>query len=100
MVEHLVELMLDEELGGEAGYEEPYQTEESDDADKGDDSLDGGIGDDTLAAAAGDDSLYGGPGQDKLKASGGNDLVEGGPGVDSLYGYAGDDTYEVARETT
>jgi Ca2+-binding RTX toxin-like protein len=52
----------------------------------GDDSIDGGLGDDALYGDEGTDSLLGGQG---------DDFLDGGTGADSMVGGNGDDTYVV-----
>ena len=54
--------------------------------------LDGGAGDDTLAAGDGDDAIVGEDGNDVLEGGAGTDLLWGGAGDDALDGGAGDDT--------
>jgi Ca2+-binding RTX toxin-like protein len=63
--------------------------------------LDGGIGNDTVAAGAGDDVVFGGDDNDKLSGAAGdddllggngNDVIDGGAGADDLSGGNGDDT--------
>ncbi|MDF2621199.1 MAG: Hemolysin-type calcium-binding region [Xanthobacteraceae bacterium] len=67
----------------------------------GDDTLDGGSGDDRLFGGGGDDNLiggfghdqlYGGQGDDLLTSGDGNDLLDGGEGNDQLIASMGDDT--------
>lgn len=67
----------------------------------GNDSLDGGAGDDTLWGNGGNDVLNGGTGDDSLygdfdwrtgQYNVGNDTLNGGDGSDSLYGQDGADT--------
>ncbi|MGF1523105.1 MAG: calcium-binding protein [Leptolyngbyaceae cyanobacterium] len=68
----------------------------------GNDTIDGGEGDDFLRGdpnnqetqgglLGGDDFLEGGSGDDTLAGKGGNDILLGGTGVDVLWGDAGDD---------
>jgi hypothetical protein len=52
----------------------------------------GGAGDDTLNGGAGDDTVTGGGGNDTLNGGAGNDTVTGGGGNDTLNGGAGNDT--------
>jgi Ca2+-binding RTX toxin-like protein len=50
----------------------------------GDNTLNGGAGNDVLVAGAGNDSLHGGDGNDLLIAGPGNDLLDGGQGIDTV----------------
>lgn len=59
---------------------------------QGNDTLRGGVFQDTIYADKGDDSISGGPGNDILYGLDGNDLIRGGKGDDILYGGAGSDT--------
>ena len=61
---------------------------------RGDDTLEGGQGDDTLKGGKGDDTLIGGWGDDTLKGGNGDDTLDGGWGDDTLIGGRGDDTLE------
>lgn len=54
--------------------------------------LTGGTGQDTLEGGDGNDSLTGGGGDDTLKGDDGNDVLTGGAGNDSLKGDRGKDT--------
>jgi Ca2+-binding RTX toxin-like protein len=58
---------------------------------QGDDTLNGGPGNDTIAGAGGADSLSGGPGLDILLGSSGDDTLNGDGGADTLIGDIGDD---------
>ena len=58
----------------------------------GDDTLDGGNGNDAILGLAGDDILDGGNGNDVLDGGGGDDELTGGNGDDMLFGSVGDDT--------
>ena len=58
----------------------------------GNDTLNGGDGDDKLYGAGGNDTLNGGKGNDKLFGGTGNDKLNGGPGTNSYSGGAGNDT--------
>jgi trimeric autotransporter adhesin len=69
--------------------------------------LDGGSGNDLLAARDGADSLFGGTGNDELlgdgdadilKGGAGNDTLDGGTGADIMFGEAGNDIYRYAVE--
>jgi Ca2+-binding RTX toxin-like protein len=53
--------------------------------------LDGGAGDDTLAAGSGSTVLVGGDGNDTLTGGPSRDVLIGGAGTDSLSGNGGDD---------
>ncbi len=57
----------------------------------GDDTLNGGTGNDSLYGAGGADKLLGGDGDDKLFGGAGNDSLAGGKGKDALDGGKGDD---------
>lgn len=52
----------------------------------------GGAGNDTINGGGGNDTIYGGPGNDLLNGNGGNDLIFGGVGNDTINGGAGNDT--------
>ena len=58
----------------------------------GNDTLDGGRGDDFLDGEGGDDVLNGGRGQDDLFGGDGNDMLDGGRGRDEIEGGLGADT--------
>lgn len=58
----------------------------------GDDSLRGDDGDDTLDGGEGADTLVGGDGEDSLVGGGGADSLVGGDDNDLLFGNGGDDT--------
>jgi VCBS repeat-containing protein len=69
----------------------------------GNDTINGGIGHDTLIGGAGNDVLHagtgatlmdGGAGNDTLQAGGGNDTLSGGAGNDSLIAGAGVDVFK------
>lgn len=57
----------------------------------GDDVLDGGDGDDSVEGGEGNDALEGGQGQDTLEGGDGRDTLSGGQGDDRLFGGAGED---------
>jgi serralysin len=57
----------------------------------GNDSRDGGNGNDAILGLAGDDTLTGGNGNDVLDGGGGDDMLTGGNGNDMLFGSFGDD---------
>jgi len=59
----------------------------------GDDILYGQGGNDTLIGGDGNDILYGGAGDDTLFGDAGDDHLYGGPGDDTLIGGAGDDVF-------
>ncbi|MBF0587954.1 MAG: hypothetical protein HQL53_02375, partial [Magnetococcales bacterium] len=61
---------------------------------EGDDELKGGDGDDTLYGNEGDDEMEGGDGDDTLYAGEGDDTMEGGDGNDVMYGGTGNDEME------
>ena len=58
----------------------------------GNDTLDGGNGNDAILGLAGNDTLNGGNGNDVLDGGGGNDGLTGGNGNDLLFGSFGMDT--------
>ena len=60
----------------------------------GDDILDGGADNDTLNGGTGDDTLLGGTGDDVLNGDAGADTLYGGTGSDTLTGGAGEDYLE------
>ena len=71
--------------------------------------IEGGDGNDTLAAGsgntelfggAGDDKLYGGRGDDRLYGESGNDTLVGGAGRDTAFGGAGADVFSRSTEVT
>lgn len=57
----------------------------------GNDTLEGGDGDDLLFGMGGDDQLDGGAGDDILIGGSGNDFLDGGTGEDAIFGGAGND---------
>jgi hypothetical protein len=57
----------------------------------GNDTVDGGTGNDTIYGAGGLDKLTGGDGNDKLFGGGGNDQLSGGKGKDTVDGGTGND---------
>lgn len=59
----------------------------------GDDWIYGGWGNDLLFGGAQDDNLYGQTGRDRLRGGSGEDLLEGGGGADVLDGGSGDDFF-------
>ncbi|MGH0002588.1 calcium-binding protein [Pseudovibrio ascidiaceicola] len=59
--------------------------------DSGDNSSQGGGGDDAVYGLGGDDSLSGGFGDDRLFGGAGDDILNGNQGADTLAGGAGDD---------
>ena len=61
------------------------------DGGRGNDTLEGGEGDDRLIGGAGNDTLEGGEGDDKLIGGAGDDSLDGGAGFDSLAGDKGTD---------
>jgi Ca2+-binding RTX toxin-like protein len=58
----------------------------------GDDTIDGGEGDDYILAGYGDDDVEGGAGEDTVRGEAGNDTLEGGAGKDIVSGDEGNDT--------
>ena len=60
----------------------------------GDDTLQGGTGDDRLYGNDGDDTLQGGTGDDRLYGNDGDDTLQGDDGNDRLYGNDGNDTLQ------
>ena len=63
---------------------------------EGNDSLNGGGGEDYVYGNAGDDNLRGGGDSDLIRAGEGNDRVDGGAGDDGLYGGDGADIFVVS----
>ena len=59
----------------------------------GDDSIDGGDQSDTVYGGAGNDTIDGGAHDDTLYGGDGNDVMRGGHGTDTLVGGDGDDTF-------
>ena len=59
---------------------------------KGDDSLNGGAGNDIIRGGDDKDTILGGTGDDKLYGDSGKDSLSGGKGNDSLWGGSGNDT--------
>lgn len=59
---------------------------------EGDDTFDGGGGDDRVRGYKGDDTLRGGSGADSLFGGNDDDVILGAKGKDRLYGGEGDDT--------
>lgn len=55
------------------------------------DTIFGGVGDDSLNGLAGDDTIYGFTGNDTLSGDTGNDMIVSHAGDDVIYGRAGDD---------
>lgn len=64
----------------------------------GDDSLLGGQGDDDIDGGEGDDTLEGGQGQDELIGGAGADFLSGGTGDDTLDGGAGEDVLQLGPD--
>ena len=60
--------------------------------------VDGGAGDDRLAAFGGDDMLRGGPGDDVLNGGDGIDVLDGGRGEDTLVGGLGNNSFLGCRD--
>jgi Ca2+-binding RTX toxin-like protein len=61
----------------------------------GNDTLLGDAGADTLDGGNGDDAMLGGAGADALAGGDGNDTLDGGAGADAMAGNAGNDAYHV-----
>ncbi len=59
---------------------------------RGNDTIDGGAGRDTLIGNSGDDIIDGGEGEDRLLGGFGNDVLSGGTENDILNGFNGDDS--------
>ena len=59
----------------------------------GDDTVEGGTGDDLLLGGSDDDSLDGGTGNDIVRGGSGDDTVLGGEGNDTIDGGADADTF-------
>ena len=66
----------------------------------GDDSFDGGAGNDRLRGGGGNDVLDGGAGNDDLDGEDGDDLLAGGAGNDSIEGGNGNDLLSFPGATT
>ena len=66
----------------------------------GNDTLFGGIKDDSLYGGDGNDALIGSVGNDSLYGDDGNDILVGGNGNDSLYGGDGSDIFYIANNYT
>ncbi len=60
----------------------------------GNDTLDGGLGDDNIYGNGGNDRILGGADRDDIYGGAGQDRIFGGDDVDFLYGDAGNDTLE------
>jgi len=60
-------------------------------------TVDGGLGNDTIKLGSGNDTIYGGAGNDIVNANDGDDIIIGGAGDDTLNGYNGNDTYMFSR---
>ena len=58
----------------------------------GNDTIDGGDGNDYINSGTGNDSVIGGAGDDYIYGSTGNNILSGGIGNDSIYGETGNDT--------
>jgi len=55
-------------------------------------SLNGGLGDDTIYGGAGNDSIYGSEGNSYLRGDAGDDIIQGSLGFDDINGNMGNDT--------
>jgi Ca2+-binding RTX toxin-like protein len=66
----------------------------------GNDTLNGGDGNDKLYGAGGNDTLNGGKGNDKLYGGSGNDTLNGGPGTNIYSGGPGNDTINARNGKT
>jgi len=56
-------------------------------------SIDGGVGNDTIAGSVGNDAMDGGAGNDMLYGNGGNDILQGGADNDTLTGSASNEMF-------
>ena len=56
--------------------------------------MDGGEGNDSLDGGSGNDVVLGGDGRDKIKGGSGNDVIDGGNGNDTINAGSGDDTID------
>lgn len=56
------------------------------------DTIFGGLGNDTIVAQSGNNSVNGGEGDDKITGWGGNDILIGGAGADSIHGQSGNNS--------
>lgn len=59
----------------------------------GDDTVYGGIGNESVSTGAGQDTIFGGDGSDTFDAGAGDDLIAGGTGADTLSGGDGEDLF-------
>lgn len=66
----------------------------------GDNTISGGVGDDTITSFSGNDSLVGGTGADELSSGAGNDTLIGGSGADVLTSSTGNDLFKFATGDT
>ncbi|WP_221385024.1 calcium-binding protein [Sulfitobacter undariae] len=83
--------VIDDTLDEFLPQESEPPTDEIDDEDADDNTLNGGPWDDELAGGVGDDILLGGSGNDTLYGGDGNDSLTGGAGNDVIIGDGGDD---------
>jgi Ca2+-binding RTX toxin-like protein len=60
----------------------------------GDDTMDGGPGNDFMSGGSGDDTMDGGPGNDFMNGNSGDDTLLGHDGRDVLRGGSGNDTLD------
>ncbi|HST68059.1 MAG TPA: calcium-binding protein [Solirubrobacterales bacterium] len=81
----------DDQLSGAGGDDRLRETTYSDKLMLGNDSADGGPGDDEIELGWGDDEAAGGPGRDLIALSRGSDSGKGGAGNDRLTGDLGRD---------
>ena len=66
----------------------------------GDDTIDGGLGNDLITGDVGNDSILGGEGNDTITGDSGNDSLTGGEGSDEIYAGADDDWVLLAEGDT
>jgi len=95
---HEIEIIYDNgDTGGQALWvtDIHFDTTALPAADEGNDTIDGGLGDDYIEGNGGDDSLDGGAGNDSVYGGDGDDFITDGGGSDSLFGGFGNDEFEI-----
>lgn len=65
---------------------------------QGDNTLNGGAGNDVIYGDTGNDTINGGSGDDTMDGGSGNDIMNGDAGIDILTGGTGDDTMDGGTE--
>ena len=71
--------------------------EDSVDGGSGDDWIEGSTGNDTLLGGSGDDTISGFTGQDVIDGGSGDDTIAGGDHGDTIYGGSGNDQIDAGR---